>query len=90
VVYPKELCLVLFLFLIFINDTDGSVSNSLLKFTSDTKLFSVNVSDINDVNKLQTDLKDLYKWSEDRLILFNVDTCRIMQIGNNNGKANMK
>jgi len=51
-----------------------------------TALFNV-VSDIDDVNKLQDDLKNLCKWSEDWLMLFNVDKCKVMHIGNNNGKA---
>jgi len=71
------------LFLIYINDIDDSVCNSLLKFADDTKVFSI-VSDINDVNKLQYDLKNLCKWSEDWLMLFNVDKCKVMHFGNNN------
>jgi hypothetical protein len=74
------------LFLIYINDIDEAVCNSLLKFADDTKVFSV-VSDINDVNKLQNDLKNLCKWSEDWLMLFNVDKCKVMHLGSNNGKA---
>ena len=58
----------------------------MLKFADDTQVFSV-VSHIKDVNKLQTDLKNLCKWSEDWLMLFNVDKCKVMHIGNNNGKA---
>jgi len=61
---------------------------SLLEFTDDTKVFSV-VSDINDVNKLQDDLKNLCEWSKDWLMLFNVDKCKVMDIGNKNGKANI-
>jgi myo-inositol-hexaphosphate 3-phosphohydrolase len=70
----------------YISDIDESVRNRLLKFADDTKVFIV-VSDINDVNKLQTDTKNLCKWSEDWLMLFNVDKCKVMHIGNNNGKA---
>jgi len=50
---------------IYINDIDESISIIVFfKFADDTKVFSV-VSDINDVNKLQDDLKNLCKWSED-------------------------
>ena len=71
------------LFLIYKNDIDDSVCNNLLKFADDTKVFSV-VSDIDDVNKLQNDLRNLCKWSQDWLMLFNVDKCKVMHIGNNN------
>ena len=74
------------LFLIYINDIDESVCSNLLKFADDTKVFSV-VTDIDDVNKLQNDLRNLCKWSQDWLMLFNVDKCKVMHIGNNNIKA---
>jgi len=74
------------LILLYINDIDDSVCNRLLKFADDTKVLNV-VSGINDVNKLQEDLKNLCEWSEDWLTLFNVDKCKVMHIGNKNGKA---
>jgi len=52
------------LFLLYIHDIDDSVCYSLLKFADDTKVFSV-VSNNNDLIKLQNDLKNLCKWSED-------------------------
>ena len=52
------------LFLIYINDIDDSVCDNLLNFADDTKVFSV-VSDINNVNKLKTGLRNLCKWSQD-------------------------
>ena len=36
---------------------------------------------------LQNDLRNLCKWSQDWLMLFNVDKCKVMHIGNNNIKA---
>ena len=62
------------------------VLNSLLKFADDTEVFRV-VSDVGDVNKLLTDLKNLCKWSGDWLMLFNVVKCKVMHIGNSDGKA---
>ena len=50
------------LFPIYMNDIVDSVCNKLLKFADDPKVFSA-VSDINNVNKLQNDLRDLRKWS---------------------------
>ena len=61
-----------FLFLIYIDDIDTSVCNSLQKFTDDTKVYSV-VSDINDKDRPQNNLVNLCKWSLDWLMHFNVD-----------------
>ena len=69
-----------------INDTYDSVCCNLLKFADDIKVFSV-VSNIDDVNKLQNDLRNLCKWSQDWLMLFNGDKCTVMHIGNTNNKA---
>jgi len=52
------------LFLIYINDLDDSVCSRVLKFADDTKHFSV-VSNANDIDRLQTDLRHLCKWSQD-------------------------
>jgi hypothetical protein len=75
------------LFLIYINDIDDSVCSNLLKFADDTKVFSV-VPTKNDIDRLQQDLLNLCNWSQDWLMLFNVDKCKVMHIGLNNSKAN--
>lgn len=74
------------MFLIYINDIDDAVCTNLLKFADDTKVFSV-VSNNNDIVKLQTDLCNLCKWSEEWLMLFNVEKCKVMHIGHNNSMA---
>ena len=74
------------LFLIYINDIDDSVCSNLLKFADDTKVFSV-VPTQNDIDRLQRDLLNLCNWSQDWLMLFNVDKCKVMHIGLNNSKA---
>lgn len=74
------------LFVIFINDIDHCVSSKLLKFADDAKLFRV-VSARNDVDKLRGDLKNLFSWSEDWLMLFNLDKCKVLHFGKNNGKC---
>ena len=51
------------------------------------KVFSV-VQTKNDIDRLQNDLLNLGKWSQDWLMLFNVDKCKVMHIGLNNNKAN--
>ena len=39
-----------------------------------------------DIQKLQDDLKNLFRWSKDWLMLFNVDKCKAMEIDYNNKK----
>ena len=73
------------LFLFFINDIDVGIvnnllissNNKLLKFADDTKLAAV-VSDKDGVDRLQMDLVNLYKWSCDWQMLFNVDKCKVL------------
>ena len=74
------------LFLIYINDIDECVNSKLLKFADDTKIFSV-VASQNDVDKLRDDLENLCKWSNEWLMLFNIDKCKVMHIGYNNAQA---
>jgi mannose/fructose/N-acetylgalactosamine-specific phosphotransferase system component IID len=51
------------LFLIYINDIDNSVKGNILKFAGDTKIFSL-VVDLEDIQRLQKDLRTLCKWSD--------------------------
>ena len=74
------------LFLIYINDIDKTIQSKLLKFADDTKLFGT-VADEQDVAKLQKDLANMCEWSNDWLMLFNVDKCKVLHIGYNNMKA---
>jgi ribonuclease P/MRP protein subunit RPP40 len=71
------------LFLIYINDIDECVVSRVLKFADDTKLIGVVAND-EDVKTLQNDLRNLCGWSEDWLMLFNVEKCKVMHMGHNN------
>ena len=62
------------LFVIYINDIDEGLCSELLKFADDTKLFR-HIKSKQDADKLQADLRRLYKWSTDWLMLFNADKC---------------
>ena len=77
------------LFLIYINDIDDLVSSNLLKFADDTKVFRI-VSTPNDIVKLQYDLMNLCKLSDDWMMLFNADKCKVMHFGYNNTEADYK
>ena len=70
VVYLKGAVLGPVLFLIFINDFDCKIVNSILKFADDTKLFGpVNGKD--DRDSLQSDLHRLMDWSNKWQMPFN-------------------
>jgi len=68
------------LFLIYINDLDHGITNWILKFADDTKLFS-RINDSVDVAKLQDDLHKLLIWAEEWQMLFNVSKCSVMHTG---------
>ena len=80
---PQVSVLGLVLFVIYINDIDSYVSSKILKFADDTKIMVV-VSRPEGVMQLRQDLVDLYRWSNDWLMLFNNDKCKVMHLGNKN------
>ena len=83
---PQESVLGPLLFVLYINDIDHNMSSPLLKFADDTKAFR-DVGVMEDVDKLRSDLANLYKWSQDWLMLFNIDKCKVMHLGHKNLNA---
>jgi hypothetical protein len=81
----KEWCFRTTAFLIYVNDIDAAASSNLLKFADNTKLFWA-VASQQVVEKLQDDIKLLREWSNEWLMLFNSDKCKVMHIGYNNEK----
>jgi len=71
------------LFLIFINDLDSGIVNHILKFADDRKVFG-NINHVSDSIKLQEDLNELFNWSQDWQMKFNVDKCKVMHMGRKN------
>ncbi len=71
------------LFLVFINDLDINLIGKIVKFADDAKLAHV-VDNVEGRNKLREDLSRLFNWSEDWQMLYNLDKCKIMHIGNKN------
>ena len=71
------------LFLIYINDLDCGISNWILKFADDTKIFGI-TNDIYQQLKLQEDLNTLFQWSSEWQMLFNIDKCKVMHLGRHN------
>ena len=73
------------LFLIYINDLDIDTVSKLCKFADDTKLCKAVKTDA-DRDQVKSDLDKIYNWSLDWQMLFNVDKCVALHLGNNNKK----
>ena len=81
------------LFLIFINDLPKCTACPVCLFADDSKIYS-KVPRANKVlpelegsqEILQKDLDELYKWAEKWKMSFNVNKCKIMHLGYDNGK----
>ena len=74
------------LFIIFINDIDAAIDTihcALFKFADDTKGVRC-VNSEADALKLQQDLDNLFSWSTEWQMLFNLDKCHVLHLGNNN------
>jgi len=76
----------LFIFTIYINDLDDNITNKLLKFAHDSKIWGP-VNTINERNILQEDLNKLGEWSVKNQMPFNVNKCKVLHIGKTNIKA---
>jgi ribonucleases P/MRP protein subunit RPP40 len=74
------------LFVIYINDFENNLVNKLLKFADDSKIFG-EVSSEEFVEGLRLDLKQLCSWSEDWLMVFNTEKCKVVHFGKNNPRA---
>ena len=70
------------LFLIYINDLEDGITNWILKFADDTKMFGT-VNNTQDVENMQKDLDSLLQWSVEWQMMFNVLKCKVMHLGKN-------
>jgi len=70
------------LFSLFVNDLSSIVSSSLVLFADDAKICHSIQSD-SDYLQLQQDLDNLFKWSQDWQLCFNVTKCKVLHISFN-------
>ena len=68
------------LFVLYINDLPESVLNDVLLFADDTKIFS-QINNLEDVEKLQSDIDKLQEWSTIWQLPFHPGKCRVIQMG---------
>ena len=77
--YPRVRYWAIVIYYICINDIDEGLTNRILKFADDTKLFGV-VTNLDDVKNMRADLHRLCDWSKDWLMLFNVDEYKVIHL----------
>ena len=69
------------LFLIYINDLDGGIESSLVKFADDTKLGGL-ANSLEYTKVIQEDLDRIQKWAETWQMKFNIAKCKVLHVGN--------
>ena len=70
----------------YINDIDDNLTSRVLKFADDTKLYRAIASN-HDILNFSSDKNQLYCWSKEWQMLFNVEKCKVMHMGANNTNA---
>ena len=68
------------LYLGFVKDLPDWILNGIKMFADDTKLWA-RIKNMEDSLGLQKDLDTLARWTQDWLLSFNLDKCKIMSIG---------
>ena len=76
---PQGLMLGPLLFLLFVNDLPDWIKTNIRMFADDTKIWT-RISGVNDSEALQQDLDSLSRWSEEWLLRFNPNKCKVMHI----------
>ncbi len=67
------------LFVIYINDLPDNTESSVYMFADDTKCFK-EIGSLEDQGSLQRDLERLENWSEDWLLEFHSEKCKVMTV----------
>ena len=70
-------------FVVYINDIDDSVASKVLKFADDTKIYGI-VNTAFNIDNMRSDLCNLFSWSVEWQMLFNIEKCKVMHLGFNN------
>ena len=84
---PQGSVLGALLFLVYVNDLDTGLTNELLKFADDMKVFG-KATDGSDRESIQEDLNRLVNWPDRGKMEFNVKKCKLMHVGKD--KVNFK
>ena len=68
------------LFIIMISDIDENITNNLSMYADDTRLYG-KVRSLEEANKLQEDLDQVYNWAEKNGMQFNTEKFELMRYG---------
>jgi ribonuclease P/MRP protein subunit RPP40 len=68
------------LFLLYVNDLASIVKSNVKMFADDTKIWA-KIKENEDAEQLKQDLSKLGEWSDNWLLKFNLDKCKVMHIG---------
>ena len=74
------------LFLLYVNELPELVKSGIKLFADDTKIYRT-IKGEEDTQALQDDLDVLSRWSEDWMLDFNIDKCKVMHCGRRNQGA---
>lgn len=64
---------------LFINDLPLNVESDVYMFADDTKLYR-EITNKSDIEIIQNDINNLFKWSENWLLRFHPDKCKVLSI----------
>ena len=74
------------LFIYFINDLPEVIEKSKVKvFADDTKVYNGVCNNV-DVESLQNSIDEMYLWTQQWLLKFNKEKCKVLHLGKNNPK----
>ena len=73
------------LFLIYVNDIDANISSNLTKFADDTKISGI-ADNLENCEKLQSDVTTISEWGKTWDMQFNIDKCHTLHTGYRNIK----
>jgi hypothetical protein len=74
------------LFVLFINDLPDSIANHIKLYADDSKIIGI-IKSAADTENLQHDIDKAVEWTNNWLMYFNVDKCKVMHVGRANNKS---
>jgi len=77
------------LFLVYINNLPDAIKSYKKLFANDIKLFS-NVCINIEIDRLESNLQSIKKWSDDWQMVFKINKCSVLQLRHKNTRHNYK